>query len=214
MKLSSYLIILVFIFYSCTSQKIAHGVYFENWHDSYHSLKLNPDSTFIYTFKEGLLFDSISGKWRIVKSKLILNSFLSFKDTKSFLEYRICDTCHEGFNIKVIDFESKVDLQYTSLTAYNQGNVVSELATNEIGNVIIKNQEVDSIKVDYVGYDSFTFMPNYNADSLIIINMKLEELRRKVITDGVWKIKKNQLVSPKGFVLRKLLLHSESHKNN
>ncbi len=131
-----------------------------------------------------------------------MNSFLTLKDTKSFLENRICDTCQEGFNIKVVDFESKVDLQYASLSAFNQGNLVLELTTNEQGNAIIKNQELDSIRVDYVGYNTFTFIPN-NTTKLFVINMKLEELSRYVITDEVWKIKKNSILSPEGLRLTK-----------
>jgi len=94
-------------------------------------------------------------------------------------------------------------LQYASIYAYYRGNIISEISTNENGNAIIKNQQVDSLKIDYVGFNSFTFMPNSGNNKLFVINMKLEELNRNVITNEVWKIKKNRIVSPEGQSLKK-----------
>ena len=203
MKNSSYLIILILIFCSCTSQKVIHGVYSENWYDTYHSISLNPDKTFNFIFKEGLLFDSISGNWSVSKNKLILNSSLTIHDTKSFLEERKCDTCQKGINICVVDFKSKNEMQYVSISAFKQEKIITEVATNENGNAIIKNQEVDSINVDFVGYNSFTFVPSNDYNKIFVINMKLEELKRYVMTNEVWKIKKDRIVSPEGLILMK-----------
>lgn len=166
------------------------------------TLNLNPDSTFMYLCHGCMAWDTIKGKWRLEGNKVVLNSYFTNNDTKSFSESNQCDTCGEGINIKVIDFESKVDMQYASISAFKQKRIISEVTTNENGTAIIKRKDVDSIKVDYVGYNSLTFKPvNFNT-KLYVINLKPEQLNRFVITNEKYKIKKNRIVSPEGFILK------------
>ncbi len=188
---------------SCINKRIIHKSYSEKSFEHELMLILKSDSTFLFLCKGCMSWDSISGNWSISKNKLILNSFLSLQDTKSYLEDRFCDTCHEGINIKVIDFETKVDMQYASISAFNRGVLISEATTNENGIATFKRQDIDSIKVDYFGYNSLTFMPGNDNKKLFIINMKLEKLNRYVMTNEVWRIKKNKVVSPVGLVLIK-----------
>jgi len=207
MKKLIFLIISFLIFYSCTSHKIIQGIYFDRWFDTYHSLTLNPDSTFTFIIKEGLQKDSISGTWRIAKNKLILNSYITTKDTRSFHQNMKCDTCIVGIHIKVIDFETRYELQYAHLNAFIKGKIIQDETANQMGNVLFIDEKIDSIRVAFVGFNSYTLIPDKNDNNLYYVNMKLEELNRKVIENEIWKINKNLIVSPEGF---KLLKVSES----
>lgn len=169
----------------------------------YHlTLNLNPDSTFIYLCHGCLAWDTIKGKWKLEGNSVVLNSYMTKNDTKSFSESKQCDTCGEGINIKVIDFESKIEMHYARITAFKQEKIICEEMTDNNGNAIIKNQEIDSIMVDFIGYNTYTLANGIERSKLFIINLKPEQLNRYVITNEKWKIKKNKIVSSEGFILK------------
>ena len=203
MKQLLYLIIVLLSFYSCKSQDIIFGEYKDSTFDTKHILRINSDSTFYFFWKSGLANDSIKGKWRINKNKLILNSFITKHDTRSFHESIKCDTCNYGIYIKVVDFTTKNELQYSNLTAFHKGMLVLEETTNNKGNVVINIEKVDSIKVEYIGFNSYTFVLNKLDNNLYYVNMMTEELNRKIVDNEIWKIKKNQLIAPNGLILKK-----------
>lgn len=203
MKYNLFIIFFVFSLSSCINKKIIPGSYFDKSLGHELVLEINLDTTFLYLCKGCMSWDSISGNWRLSNRKLTLNSFLSLENTCSFFEEKICDTCQDGIDIKVIDFESKADIQGAIISTFKQGNIFTKVTTNNKGIAVIKDQKIDSVRVDYVGFDSIVFTPNDDTQKLFVINMKSEELSRAVITNEVWKVKKGKIVSPKGFILKK-----------
>lgn len=166
------------------------------------TLNLYPDSTFIYICHGCLAWDTIKGKWKLEDDSVVLNSYMTKDDTKSFSESKQCDTCEEGINIKVIDFESKTGLNYASISVFTQEKIICQVTTDNSGNAIIKNQEIDSIMVDFIGYSSYTLTHGIDSSKLYVISMKPEQLNRYVITNERWKIKKNKIVSSVGFIFK------------
>ena len=188
---------------SCINQRIIHKSYIENSYGHELVLNLKSDSTFLFLCKGCMSWDSISGMWRANKNKIILNSFLKKQDTKSYHECVKCDTCNEGIYINVMDFAEKSKLPFSIVTAFDKGSIVLEETTNKYGIAIINDAEIDSIIVEYIGFNPYTFVPDINVNNLYNVNMKKENLNREVIDNEVWKIRKNKIISPEGLSLMK-----------
>lgn len=204
MKYTKFLLIL--IIYSCTNQRILY----DNYDNNSLELKLKSDSTFLFLCNGCMSWDSISGVWKTDKKRLVLNSFITKKDTRSFNESIKCDTCINGIYVKTIDYISKYGLELSLITVFKEGKPVFKYKTDNDGNVIINDENIDSLKVEYVGFSSRTFVPDKSRNTLNVVNMKPEELNRKVIENEIWKIKNGYIVSPEGF---KLIKTNENEDN-
>ncbi len=203
MKQLIYIILVMLSFHSCKAQGIALGEYKNSTFDTQHILMLNADSTFSFFWKEGLVSDTAEGTWSVNRNKLTLNSFITKQDVQSFHEIVNCDTCKNESFVKVIDFTTKEEIPYSRLIIFDKGVVILDEVANIEGSAKVNFENIDSIQVENIGFNSYSFVPDKNNNSFYKVSMKPEELNRKVIDNETWKVKKVQLISPNGIILKK-----------
>lgn len=171
------------------------GVSYETMHD----LNLFKDGSFQFIIKEGLFCDTIFGHWNVMENKQMILKPIKIK---SYHIESKCDTCSNDFFIKTFALLDKDELTGASIKVYSKGDIIKDGIANSIGYDIM--QKADSIKVNYVGFESYLFTPQNKRTTIVNIFM-LDELHEKLQKDVILNLQKNRILTKQGLKLIKQL---------
>lgn len=180
--------------------KNTSGVYQNQWHDTEHQLKLASDGNFIFCIKEGLLKDTIEGKWEI-KGKRI---FLIANEYKSSYIVNDCKSC-DGYKMTTFDSETKKVITVFYKVFYNDF-LKNEGYTNEFGNATIID-DIDSIYVESLEYKPFAFKIKPDKSSVDIF---LSKTKNYEILQYKWYLKPNEIRCSNGLSLKQFIGESSA----
>lgn len=194
-----FLIVGVFSFTHCQTNKLA-GRYMDNKiYGIKHDLNLHKDSTFQYVIMEGLASDTIVGEWNIFEHKQII---LTPSKVESYHIESKCDTCAESLRIKTYSLPDNFELNKPHIRVYAKGELIEDGITNSVKNAIV--QQADSIQINYFGFKPYVFIPQEENNAITCVFLIEEQqifLQRKIVLE----IKKSKLVTEKGRTLKKHL---------
>lgn len=167
------------------------GVYENKWHDTQHKIELNKDCTFVFYVKEGLLIDTIDGKWNLDKKRLLLEE----QKEKPYYKMIECDTCSLNY-LCVYDAESGEKIP-AYLKSYNEGNLLEE--KNMYLDAYLQ-ENADSIFIESLGYNPFgvKLKGNTSKHKVFLSKKTGDFLKNK------FKIKQGEIKSSNGLVLEKV----------
>jgi hypothetical protein len=159
-------------------------------------LDLYPKNRFVFNARQGLASFGTRGNWKIENDRLILDSDKTLKD-KSILELK--DEI-KGDRLKIRLFINSGDNDNRDLTTLSfakvkitNGGHLLELEPNDLGEIEIKNQRVDSLIASTIGFVSLranlNFIPKNNIDVILI-----EELGNMSFDNESFTIKGNRLI--------------------
>ena len=195
--LITYILFGFFSLSNCQTIKLS-GHYLENaTYGTKHDLNLFENGSFQYIIKEGLACDTILGDWNVKGSKRII---LSPKKIENYHRELKCDTCSSRLYIRTYALLDSYELTKPSVKIYSKGGIIEDGIINPIEGVIM--QKVDSIQIDYFGFEPYMFMPQ-NKDDAIVSVFLIEEQSELLQKDRILKIKKSKLITEQGTTLRK-----------
>lgn len=166
------------------------GNYSNKWYDTQHELILRKDNSFIFFIKEGLLTDTIKGKWSIEGKQLSLeanNKQSSYKAIK-------CDTCNNLY-LEVYDSRDKEKL-IAFYKAYVKGVVKYEGNTDLPVKLPIN---IDSIQVETLGYSTLSFEVDKNKNKIEVFLSK----PGSNLLENEFYVKGNKIKITNGLILEK-----------
>ncbi len=153
--------------------------------------QLKEDSTFKYRSQEGLIFWTASGKWRLKKDEIILNSF-DQKDIKirSFVNYKaLIDTTVT--RLIAYENETKDPINF-SVTPYYNGNPKPKIQSSN--NELTLSEDFDSLKLNALTFYPITIKKSkYNAYEIMFVFNAIEN-NSITFKNAIWKLKGNRLV--------------------
>jgi hypothetical protein len=166
------------------------GNYSNKWYDTQHELILHKDNSFVFFIKEGLLTDTIKGKWNIEGKQLSLEA----NNKKSFYKANKCDTCNNIY-LEVYDSRNKEKL-IAFYKAYVKDVVKYEGDTDL---PIELPQSIDSIQVEALGYSSLSFDVDKNRKKIEVFLSKPESN----LLENKFYVKGNKIKLTNGLILKK-----------
>jgi len=166
-------------------------------YETRYELRLYKNGSFQYVLKEGLACDTILGVWDVVENKIIVLRPEKFESYHIELD---CDTCSGVFYIKTYSLHEDDKLNYPDVCVYSKGGVIAEGITNSIEHVVM--QKADSIQINYVGFESYVFIPQKRYNTVAEVYL-IEEKQMFLQIDITLKIRKNKLVTESGMKLKK-----------
>lgn len=180
MKLSiiSWLLLIFFLSISCTtsqhftSEKLDGKFLWENGNDVSESLVISADSTFAFSWRQGLINGVSNGKIKKVNNQFQLYSELREEIVKYKIEF-LPLTKSEFFTIQVID-QDRNPMIGATCEAFDHGKWVDGKSSNQDGICKIEAQSLDSIVISYAGYHTAAFAFEKEAPSKSLI-VKLKE---------------------------------------
>ena len=183
-KISSLYYIL--LLYSCSSynyQNIAGSYIFappNDYHALHQNLVLYADGSFVYSVKSSMFSDTVLGKWRLQKSNL----YFVTEHEKSFYLILPCDTC-EVNRISVFDKKTKDKMEHAHIQIYNNSLLKEEFFTDNNGVATFVQNSFDSIRINYVGYESVSI--GYYK-SVSNIDVFLVKRNNSIMSPNKWKL--------------------------
>lgn len=166
------------------------GNYNNKWHDTQHELILHKDNSFVFFIKEGLLTDTIKGKWSIEGKQLSLEA----NNKQSFYKAIKCDTCNNIY-LEVYDSYNKEKL-IAFYKAYVKGVVKYEGNTDSPVKLPVN---IDRIQVETLGYNSLSFGVDKNKNKIEVFLSKPESN----LLENEFYVKGNKIKITNGLILKK-----------
>ena len=174
MKIIVYFLLSLFIV-SCSSTRLQtvskiEGKY--QWEGGYgvgETLEIRSDSTFIFTWYQGLISGITLGKIERIENQLCLSS--EFKGDSNGFELEIPpQTKLEYYEIMVND-TSRYKLKGASCSAYYDGKLINEQPANDLGICKIESVDMDSLVIRYIGLKDANLEINKSSTpkSMIVI---------------------------------------------
>ena len=158
------------------------------------SLKINNDSTFVFSWQTGLMGGKTKGKWKKKDNILILNSEKQLiKDTlPNFFIRRQYDTNLDSISFRIFwpDLEP---LPSTYCSVFLKGQKILEKTGDNDGKIILPKVDYDSIKIQFIGLRDIVIKPGFK-NYIEIVSRDLPETGYEYFTDKTLKIRKDRLV--------------------
>jgi len=199
--MKNFLLVLVTIFsiiVGCrTTKNPVFGEYENSSIFSHLNIFIYQDSTFRLIYRNGMLGDTICGTWDINHKYLILNSYINKFNTKGKAIFNICDTCGNTIPIQVKDIFT-LDGVPARITSIKDNKIIGETDCNLNGNAILFHSPVDSLYVDYLGYESFALDIKDESYIAILVYLISNEVKKNMINNERWSYKSKYLTTPEG----------------
>jgi len=167
------------------------------WSDGFvgSSIKLNPDSTFVYNYYADLLSGTTEGKWKLAEKTLILNSEKQPEDEFKFRILPKNQSSLGELNIKVRD-EYKESLIGAVCMLIRDTTVLTGTSSGYRGYCKLPyNQEATKLKVQYIGYHTVEVPLNVLTSNSFTLEIGEQKGYRYFIHEE-WKIKSRKLFDP------------------
>lgn len=174
------------------------GIYEHVFFDGFHRIYLASDKSFIFSFREGLLNDTVKGEYSLSENNKYI--ILTPEFTTNHIE-TICDSCSGGLylNCCAVEDSSSLMVRYG---IYDCGSLVKKTDLQP-EQVHVDIPEIDSICVFFIeGWSSsYTIIPTQMQN----IRIDIYASRYRTMTEPEkWKVKRNKLIIlPYGIVLKK-----------
>ncbi|MEZ4886978.1 MAG: hypothetical protein R3E32_19770 [Chitinophagales bacterium] len=171
-------------------------------HDVWANIQLNPDRTFKYCWRQGMICGTTLGTWELSKNTLVLNSEKQpkKKDKETFNLIMNPLTNKEGLEIKLIDEESKVSLLYAKCLLMNESKLIEETTTDEFGVCMLsKFRQAEKLHIQSLDYGNIEIssIELTGNDYTIELFLNHELNRYEYFTNRKWRIKGNRIYDPK-----------------
>ena len=190
-----------FVFSGCiTTKESVFGDYEYSTHYRLLNVELYQDSSFRLINRIGLLMDTISGTYSAADKRLILNSYINEFNTKAKILLNNCDTCKNNIPVQVKDLLTH-DVLPARITLFKDNKIITVIDCNFEGRANLFHSSVDSILVDFLGYESFSSAIDFKSDISIQVYLISSAVKRNMINNENWRYKKNSLVTPAGHIL-------------
>ena len=163
-------------------------------YDLWSKMTLNPDSTFKFEWKQGLLRGTTEGKWQSKRKKLVLTSELQ-PTIQSYEVIESKENLKHGTMFKLLD-NANDPLPFAIVGMHKKGELIATAQTELEGIATSVNSDFDSLSVNYVGYPKVRYQVKDSlANSFVIIFDEWDEMYR-YFTGEKWKLKKDRLYDP------------------
>lgn len=187
------LILLVTIACKPTESSVT-GTYSRYWDFENHSkLTLNGDKTFKLEAQEGLVFFQTTGIWTVDNHELLLNSF---DNSSQYLKSVVTDKRtidKKGVTLRVKDNDG-AELPGAPIHVYTNGQE-EEFSADANGELNIKTEKWDSIKVSFVGFNPLTI--NRGLENQYDIRLNLTEPIGVKLKNERWTIRGRTIFDPR-----------------
>ncbi|MBN1781761.1 hypothetical protein JW948_11590 [bacterium] len=197
-KVHFHFLLTIIILFNCISYYHGNvvGIYESMSDDYYHSLRVYNDSSYVFILSGGLSSDTLSNSWERKGNTLILK--LAIHNPVYFIDYSdTCSSIHLGTY-------AKNDSQPIPAYFKTYNNNITEIeGFIDINGKVNISQKIDSIYITCLGFKSLgikieknkcnieAFLPENDADYIQFLQQD-------------WIIKKNEIMSSNGLVLRKV----------
>lgn len=195
-------LIIVFVLQSCIQSKICPVIgYYRSIGDKQkvvHTLKLLPDSTFIYKMKGDLIDSESMGRWYSNKGNIYLRSFDTFKPEK----YTV-NTTTDSLSINSETLYLQISDQYNNPLPYTYIEYGGfKTSTDFTGRVQLKELDADSLVVKcFAG----TFIIHSGFQKNLLNNITLYVMENTFyLNDESFQIRQKKLYSSWGKVFQRL----------
>lgn len=159
-----------------------------------YALKLNTDSTFVYSINAGMMIDTVVGKWSVARNKLLLNPEVS----GNYHEKEFCNPCKGETFITVYDEEGGT-IELASVEVYEKGLRVKSGFINSLD---FSTLSFDSLKIEHLGFQSYSLTPEYGTSWVYRVYLR-SDLSEQMEQKRILKIKKSRLITESRLILRK-----------
>lgn len=176
------------------TEKSVTGTYLRHWDFENNSkLTLDNDKTFKLEIQQGLVFFQTTGTWALKNKDLILNSYdNSSRQLNSFVKDKRL-TEQSDLYIKVMD-DTGSDLPGAPIYVYNSDNV-NTFSTNENSEVLIPQEEWDSVRVTFIGFNPLTITKS--SENHFLVQLGQSESIGVKLNGERWTIRNNKIIDPK-----------------
>lgn len=164
---------------SCnTTKKIAvdkmEGKYlWQSLHGVGETIELNSDSTFVFSWTQGLLKGTTHGKIELSNNQLKVYSDIDRADAKYELE--IPPQTKQDYYSIMVAVEDWNRFIGATCEAYSNGKLVQGQSTNEMGICRIDSLEIDALIIEYLGYQHADIsVVKYETPKSLIVKLKPE----------------------------------------
>jgi hypothetical protein len=180
-----------------TTKNPVFGEYEKSSNFSHLNIFIYQDSTFRLIYRNGMLGDTIFGKWIINHKYLILNSYINEFNTKGQVLFNSCDTCGNVIPVQVKDLFTHDGIP-ARITSIKNNKIIGETDCNLNGSANLFHSSVDSIFVDFLGYEPLSLAINKESDVSILVYLISNEIKRNMINNEKLSCKSKYLKTPEG----------------
>jgi hypothetical protein len=181
---------------SVSCQKKLIGTYVYKNGSSYEKINLNPDSSFIYQYSEGLAQYNSNGLWNVSNSTLFLNSDPLLTNKNGTVNES------KGGNETILQLLNFSGKPLEGISVYI--NNTDWRTTNNVGEIVIPFRVLKFYTRFYLGYEFYYEVKNKESNKFTIY---LSPSTNSMIhLSSKYKIKHNKLIDDSGKVLIKTIL--------
>ena len=138
------------------------------------TIEIKSDSTFIFSWAQGLMNGKTLGKIESINDQLSLNS--QFKPDMVDFEVEIPPQSKQDYYEIMVGDKDQDRFIGANCVAFLDGNFVEGASTNEMGICKIKSLEIDTVVISYLGYkDAVLTVKKNNTPKSLIVRLNVEE---------------------------------------
>lgn len=161
-------------------------------------LNLYEDSSFVFITIEGMINDTVSGKWDFDRKKVTLIP----NKLESYHRHEVCNSCQDKLSIKVNALDGE-DLVLPLIELYAQDSLIK---TGFLGSINLPSKGFDKIRISHVGSEPYWLNLKKMNNEMVIVYLK-SEIKGILEQELTLKMKKEALIMSNGLELKKKLSH-------